>query len=362
MKSNLYCQAFLLILFSLLMIINGGCGAKSHVEGDGGLDLESDTISPYSVHEWGVVVNGEVLSSPRIIDEGIDKPIIYFYAEQDIDNVEVSVTFNNGVARESWPEIELGERLVWSNLRIEAEPCGQDYTPFPGPGEGQCGELECEVTTLSNYIVDNASCIVFGEVRSPLLFYSGILNQMEQPIEGDFSRSRCIFPCTPGIATLTNNTDKTITDIFVVFRYIGEEEHWISIGIIDKLEPGETDSIGLPETIFVESPQDMVSEIEEAKNLWRQLLQRSGLTDKEVSAFMKAWERFMFGLDWYEEEPFSAHPHPSVPSGPSLFIYYILPRDIYDQILPISIEPLPKEIVRVGAVFYQLAVLEGDEE
>ena len=59
----------------------------------------------------------------------------------------------------------------------------------------------------------------------------------------------------------------------------------------------------------------------------KQVLVRSGLYEKEAAAMIKTWRN-----SWFEE---------------GLRVFYVLPRQLTDAVLPIKIDPGPAELVRV---------------
>src|SRR4030042_1986516 len=97
-----------------------------------------------------------------------DKPVLYLYAGEPMA-VDVAVDFPGGLARETWPELELAESIAWRGVQVDPRPC-EVQTPFPEWGEGQCEDpwmFVCEATELGSYTVPGASRLRAGAAASP---------------------------------------------------------------------------------------------------------------------------------------------------------------------------------------------------
>jgi len=342
--------------------VDGDADSDGDVDGDGDIDADADLV----VHEWGVFTGGMARSSARTwLDDMADKPVLYFYTDE-VQLARVSVDFPGGQASETWPEISLGPSIGWSEIQIEPEPC-TGHTPFPSIGEGQCEDRwrwQCEATELHSYTVPEADCLQVGETVSPLLFYSGSIASGGMPLTGSY--------CTPGVSpeppdpadppmshvvdlNLFHRGERPLGSILLVYRNImGDCSPWegctihaayVAVARIGSLAAGESAYMSLETTLlfpdegrrFIVSPEWLVAE--EASI--RGDLIDEGLTESEAEALLAGWNHTFFDL--MPDDNFI-----SVPIGESVMAVYVLPRDDYDELLPIQIEPRPRELVRVG--------------
>jgi len=317
-------------------------------------DTPGTTGANYTVHEWGVISSQRLQAAPTHYISNEDKPILYFYADSAID-VDASVTINGGTGRETWPEVELGSTMTWNGIHVRDSPC-QEPTPFPGFGEGQCpypGEEPCEAVYLANYVVDDASCITFGEVESPILFYAGMLDEPYLPVTGSFD----LLTVEPAAVSVTVKPEASFAGkLFVVYRDITGQS--IDFGPIETTKakfayavvdvpadiPEEGLSVELAPEQVVDDPDlpgfgpppgyaDLVGQLTE-------LLIEQGLTEKETDAFLTAWQHIFFGSS-------ATGGQPHVPVGPSVTIVGVHKQSDYEALMPLVLTPPPSKLVRV---------------
>ena len=141
-----------------------------------------------------------------------------------------------------------------------------------------------------------------GDQREKFLFYRGV-GTFDLPVAARVEDDKVV---------VTNTTDESIPK-FILFENRGGKAgykiHDLSNGNAEIERPA------LDQTIDWLA-RDFVS-----------LLVAEGLYEKEARAMLKTWRD-----SWFEE---------------GLRIFYIVPRKMTDGILPITIEPAPKELVRV---------------
>jgi len=206
---------------------------------------------------------------------------------------------------------------------------------------------------LGQYVVDEASCLTFGEVASPLLFYAGLMDEPFVPIDGDFS----LLTVEPAEVSVQFQPQADfVGKLFVIYRDL-------TIGGMGFEAPVTTaakfafEMVEVPATIpeegFALSLFPLEFEDDPAlpgfgpppayDQLGEELLAlllEQGLSPEEAAAFMTAWQKIFFGADFRDG-------HPSVPSGPTVFIIGIHSQADYDQLIPITLTPPPEELVRV---------------
>lgn len=315
-----------------------------------------DSVVPlgYAVHEWGVVSSGRVQTAPTTYLSLEDKPILYFYSDHEF-TVDVQVEIRNGTARETWPQVELGSVLSWPGLVVEAGACTQ-HTPFPIMGQGQCAnqyEEPCEAFELANYIVSDASCLRFGEVSSPMLFYAGDLSQPWVPVTGTFVpvRNRSMNAVQ---ATLTL-TEEFARDLIVVYRNIEAEEVEFSTPQTTAAKMGVNAamlSVRVGNVVSAQVGWDVVEDdpeqagfgpapqFETGVTALRAELLGLGLNEEEAEAFVTAWKGVFFGVDVIEGVP-------GVAVGESLCVIGFHSQATYDQLMPLTLDPVPTKTTRV---------------
>jgi hypothetical protein len=351
-----------------MLLALGGCGTESKVEpGDttaetvpdarGDVSPEQDAPAPqaaYTVHEWGVIASGRVQTAPTTFVSMEDKPVLYFYSDEEIA-VDASVEIKGGTARESWPEVTLGATLSWPGLTVEAGPCAAP-TPFPASGKGQCPEPyeePCEATMLGDYVVPDASCLRFGDVTSPLLFYAGALDQPWLPVSGQFMPAR---DRTKDAVQVTLTLAAAFArDLLVVYRdieaqgggYMSYNTTAAHMGVNAALLADRVGDVVGTEVAWDEVVDDPdkpgfgpAPQLETAVAALRLTLAGMGLTDDEVEAFVAAWSGIFFGVDPQDGQP-------GVAPGESLCVIGFHDEPVYDTLLPLTLVPPPSERVRV---------------
>lgn len=249
----------------------------------------------------------------------LETPVIYFYSEESFD-VQVDVGFMNGSIGQWYPDRSAGEArppqptldfaeprqgaIRW-NVRVE--PTGEDAAArfF------RSGELPCWLYPRypDSALVTNAR----GETEK-YLFYRG-LGRMALPIS---------FAATNHVLTVSNTGKEEIAQWLVYdLNYEGEARWWRP----DSLAPASEGS-GPAATISLED-QDYRSD-------WKadlyadgvEMLMTAGLFRAEADAMMQTWWTSYF-------------------EAPGLRVFWIVPRKMVDEVLPLSASPAPKKTERV---------------
>jgi hypothetical protein len=259
----------------------------------------------------------------------METPVIYFYADRET-TVSVRVDFVNGKITEWYPQARTVYVPDKYNLRNPSILDWGRITVMPGAEENFITEAK-ESHYYPARETDAAPiriCGNNGDQREKFLFYRGV-GTFELPITARLEGSRVVVA-----NTAAENIPK-----FILF-----ENRAGKVGYhIHDLSSGE-DAIDRP--ALDQSIDSLAIELEN-------LLVSEGLYEKEASAMIKTWRD-----SWFEE---------------GLRIFYIVPRKTTDRILPITIEPAPKELTRVlvgrmevitpemeRAIQQQVAMLESD--
>lgn len=250
-------------------------------------------LSGFEVHEWGIFeqVYGSsitnVLGESPVAEFEVKKPVIYFHYDKDLTDIVVEV------------EID-GDILV-------TIPDAQ----ITDDGIGWTVDL------------DNNTIIAPDGTHYNYLFYECQMNITQGVVAfvTDDGENVTFY--------VKNVGDFEITDIFYIYGYPLSDNLW-SRGLtyihIDRLETGEQ------KTITVERKNN--SNYDTAEIL--EALVDNGLTEEESMDLINYWEYI-----WFR------------PTNIGTFaqMFYLMPQSVYDELLPISINPTPEVIKRVGLFF-----------
>ncbi|MGH9843372.1 MAG: hypothetical protein ACREEM_31935 [Blastocatellia bacterium] len=218
----------------------------------------------------------------------METPVLYFYADRKTD-VSVKVDFPHGRITEWYPQARLDSSTIrWENFRVE-----------PGAKEGFSTDH-----SKSHYYPareTDAAPIQLKTEQEKFLFYRG-LGDITLPLSVKMAGGKVIV----------NSAGQEIAQV-IVFEKRDGRAGWRIHG---KLK-GEA-AIDRPAS---DQPlESLLCEIEGT-------LVAQGLYPKEAAAMVKTWRG-----SWFEE---------------GLRVFYVLPRATTDAVLPISISPMPTELVRV---------------
>ena len=248
----------------------------------------------FEVHEWGIFeqvygsnVTNVLGDKPLIVPTIEKKPVIYFHYDEDLTDIVVEVEIN-------------GDILV---TIPDAE------TTVDGIG----------------WIVDldNNTIIAPDGTRHEYLFYECQMNITQGVVAfvTDDGENVTFY--------VKNIGDFEITDIFYIYGYSLSDAFWrrgLTYIHIDRLETGEE------KVVTVKRKND--SEYDTIDIL--DALVKNGLTEKESWDLINYWEAI-----WFR------------PTNMGTFaqMFYLMPQNVYDDLLPISITPIPEIIKRVGLFF-----------
>jgi hypothetical protein len=225
----------------------------------------------------------------------METPVIYFYSNNEMD-VSVKIDFPKGKITEWYPQARLvSTGINWGRFKV---------TP------GATLNLPAEYSP-SHYFAaretDSALVQVCSTDSKPaqqekFLFYRGV-GTFELPLSVKLAGDRVM---------LKNLSPNTIAQL-ILFENRGGK---IGYRLLDAFA-GETTS---ERPVLNENIDSLIRDL-------RQTLIASGLYEKEADAMIKTWR-----TSWFEE---------------GLRIFYVLPRETTDTVLPIEIDPKPTQMVRV---------------
>jgi hypothetical protein len=225
----------------------------------------------------------------------METPVLYFYSGKEMD-VSVKVDFPKGRITEWYPQARaVGTNVDWGRLKVM-------------PGAALTFPVE---SSESHYYpareVDAAPVQVCGTNNRPaqqekFLFYRGV---------GDFD-----LPLSVRLAG--ENVELKNTGVDEITHLILFENRGGRIGY--RLCDSFTGEMTHERPALDKNMDALLADL-------KQILVASGLYEKEAAAMIKTWRS-----SWFEE---------------GMRVFYILPRRTTDEILPVTIEPRPAELVRV---------------
>lgn len=225
----------------------------------------------------------------------METPVLYFYSDREME-VAARVDFPKGRITEWYPHArEAASGIDWGKLKVM-------------PGATLTFPVE---NSESHYYpareVDAAPVQVCSTNNKPVeqekfLFYRGVGNfdlPLSVKLEGD--------------NIVLRNLGKTEISHLVIFENRGGR---IGYRFCDAF----TGEMTHERPVLDQNLDSLLTELQ-------RILVVSGLYEKEAAAMIKTWRS-----SWFEE---------------GMRVFYILPRRTTDEILPVTIEPRPAELVRV---------------
>jgi len=296
----------------------------------------------------------------------METPVTYFYTDR-VRRARVQVAFPKGILTEFYPPVERllpaprpadasgpaadvalqGGRLDWGEVTLLPEsalrPALLDdavanavarraFETLP-PGS----DPEPELYTGDHYYfaraVDSALVHVRHEGRLPAGDATGFAGPLSP--RGDFFEKFLFYRGLgdfdlPVQATATATGGLRVANIgprpivgLVLAQVDGEQ---LAFSRLDDLPPGA--ALETPAPAALASEVEFWRQQQELGQLLQQILVAQGLYEKEAAAMVQTWAG-----SWFREQ------------GTRLF--YIVPQELTDELLPLTIEPAPQETVRV---------------
>ncbi len=226
----------------------------------------------------------------------METPVLYFYSASETD-VSVKVDFPKGKITEWYPQARsVSTSIDWGRLKIMP---GADFN-FPIAYSDNTRYYAARETDAAPVQV----CGTNGKAvqQEKFLFYRGV-GTFDLPLSVKLEGQNVV---------LRNTSQDQIAHV-ILFENRGGK---IGYQLIDDF-PGEAT---YPRPKLDKNIDSLLQELKQA-------LSASGLYEKEATAMIKTWRD-----SWFEE---------------GTRVFYILPRQTTDAVLPITIEPHPADLVRV---------------
>ena len=284
-----------------------------------------------------VILKGEISSLQRM-----ETPVLYFYSDREL-TVDVSVRFPEGTITEWFPQAgQIGpavtlaasnaipaalapavpESLIrWPEVRILPPnfPAGNlPALPADGSGSHYFAARETDSSTL---------LVAFLSKRYPVtmewekfLFYRGVAN-FKTPLRVTMNTADSVTVANTGADPLSNLVVVAVNpeSPFPMKSDFGEAVY------LENLAPGSEKTVSLKTGGELKDTGRLAEET--AEHLARSLV-KAGLYPKEATAMVNTWKR-----SWFEER--------------GVRVLYTLPRTWTDRTLPLSVNPAPRQTVRV---------------
>lgn len=299
-------------------------GTFTNFSGSDGIQLEfrplvDQELPPFVYDRWrqasGPFTKGRLVARQRM-----ETPVTYFYTKK-LRDVRVRVDFPHGLltefyppANEMTPAYSLGEdklsnsSLTWqARLHPPAEfarTSGKADGPPDLPAVGE-GDHYAEARDTDSAVVEVADSFSMKHAEK-FLFYRGV---------GNFSLPLRLEALPDRRFRLVNDGPDPIESLFMVtidadgLRFCQQPEV-PAAGVVEMTVP------------------DRLATADELGDRMAEALVATGLYEKEARAMVRTWQS-----SWFTE--------------PGARLFYIVPRRLTDEIIPLTVDPAPDEVVRV---------------
>jgi hypothetical protein len=277
----------------------------------------------YEIHEWGVldvpvagaaelaagpgrplgtVGGGGTIPTITIRPASARKPVLYVHLLDGLDHLDVSILVRmGGRVMEHWPPTTpVDGGLRWDHVTARAGAC--TAASYPTRTDERCRHVEdgyCELADLADYVTPDGACLTVGGVETDHLFYRGEISDFALPLE----------PPAPGARTFRVLRPASLSGRLVHVRR----------GRVAMLEaPPDTSPIALGTPT---EPADR------GREQLRTEMRAIGLTEPEIAAFGRAWDRALF------------------PPGEEALLYWLSPDELR-SITALHATPAPAAVRR----------------
>jgi hypothetical protein len=280
----------------------------------------------------------------------METPVIYFYSDKE-RTVDVTVKFPEGRITEWFPQArDIGPSTIQPRPLLQTIDTTANQIGLPGVNlpaiDAKKGTSESLIRwpdvkvlpvrdneKLSNVVPSDASGSHYYAARATdadLLRVSARVNDTSKPEHekflfyrgvGNFKTPLQVSGDGEQFLSLRNTGSEALTHLFVLQVRNGQGQ-LISVG---NLAPGKDRAVPLEPNKKSLPVSELVHQITEAM---RAALVKEGLYEREATAMVNTWRD-----SWFEEQ--------------GVRVLYLLPRSWTDRVLPLTLDPQPREVVRV---------------
>jgi hypothetical protein len=282
-----------------------------------GLYIEEEQLPSFVYHHPGFSPDPIIQTNGyRPVKEAtvkMETPVLYFYSPIEL-NVKVHVDFPNGTISQWYPERSGGELSPTSDTLDLGKP--------------MTGSIDWDATVMTPGVkIEYTHSDVPYKWSLPRQTDANLVRSHNGEIEKYlFYRGLANFELPIYVRWLPNNIlevkNSSVWDVPFVYIYDYTEDNSVRIWGIGPLAKGETKTYSKPN----ESYSYDGSAPEYPK--FRQALEDAGLTYKEADAMLQTWTNGYFQTSGFK-------------------VFWVVPRELTDQILPIQISPTPDSLERV---------------
>ena len=319
--------------------------------------LESSRL-PQFVYNWkNAGLNRRTTSASYLNKAGMvtlqrmETPVIYFYSDQE-ESVDVSVAFPQGLITEWYPQAcQIGPSTMPVPPAIEkldeyAHKAGvkPDFTFASLFGDKTIKESRARWANVqllppkknanlnrellsdrsgSHYFAARDTDANFLRLSSlspthpapeheKFIFYRGV---------GSFATPLKVTMSSSDSVTIANSGTDTLSHLFVLDVKNGAG----SFTYVNQLSPGQNQTVQISSQVNASQIQELSSDL--GKHMATSLM-KEGLYEREATAMVNTWKD-----SWFAED--------------GLRVLYVLPRSWTDRTLPLTLDPAPREVVRV---------------
>ena len=261
----------------------------------------------------------------------METPVIYFYSDKAF-RAEVNVGFEGGSINQWYPQRAGGETPPALNLQVKAPSNLDDYFIKAGGidfADHKRGEISWDVDVMApgaprslsfkqnetmNWIRprnSDANILKIGEEYEDYLFYRGVGN-FDLPVTFTVDENETL--------KIANTSSEKVPFLFVQEVTPDQKVRYFSMS--EGLTAGSQSEIR--EEDFVETERWQKAVYQEMANG----LSETGLNEKEVNSMLQTWWHSYF-------------------EKPGLRVFWIVPNDETERILPLQVSPAPEKQVRV---------------
>jgi hypothetical protein len=244
----------------------------------------------------------------RVAKVRMETPVIYFYTAKEME-VDVKVAFPSGTITEWYPQ------AGWANARFDSGINWGKIKLLPN----ETPDFLREIADSHYYPARETDAVPIQVCnadrtrieKEKFLFYRGV-GDFELPLKVKLNDGKVVLNTIEERYGSKSNPGRNITNL-IVFENRGGK---IGYEFVPTLS-GET---------IVERP-NLSKNLTQVFDELEKALVAQGLYEKEAKAMIETWKD-----SWFEE---------------GLRVFYILPRMTTDEILPLTVQPRPKETIRV---------------